>query len=141
MEEPLNQDFIEKLRAAGLLRLDHRALGHVRRLLEAVREEAAEPDQDADWVRARFGILEAFNDTFWMLSEEVESPIEHLLGAHLIFISDGYNDVRPDFFPGASPDSELRHLLPLPAAVQKVSPGLPLQALPPRRLSAPRCRV
>ena len=106
VDEPLNPEFIEKLRTAGFLRLDDRALRHLKHLLEAVRDEAAEPDQDPGWVRVRFDMLEAFNDTFWMISEKVESPIEQLLGAHLIFISDGYNEVRPDFFPGAFPDPD-----------------------------------
>jgi len=106
LDEPLSDEFIEKLHAAALLRLDDRSLGHVKRLLEAVRKGAAEPDQDPSWVRARFDTLEAFNDTFWMLSEQVESPIKQLLGAHLVFISDGYNEVRPDFFPGGFPDPD-----------------------------------
>lgn len=106
LDEPLNPEFIKKLRTAGLLRLDDRALRHLKCLLEAVRDEAGEPDQDPGWVRARLDMLEAFNDSFWLLSEEVESPIEQLLGAHLIFINDGYNEVRADFFPGAFPDPD-----------------------------------
>lgn len=103
--DPLNDTFIAKLRSCDLLQMNEDQTWRMRRYLVERIEELQETDQDQDWVRERRGYYtEHWRDDFFLLSELVESPIEQQLGGYILCISDGYNEVGIDLFPGAFPD-------------------------------------
>jgi hypothetical protein len=107
----LTAGLVAKLAENGMLGLDDLQIARLRRHLRDQVAGLDLPDQDPDWVAARRRFFEGWDDAFWMLCEAVASPIEQLLGAYLMGINDGYNEVWYDTFPGAFPEPDFGTLL------------------------------
>ena len=96
-----------ELRKHDLLRIDDPSVRKLDSHLDWILSSLDESDQDADWVAERRQYLSnAWDDDFFLLSEMVESPIEQLLGAYFLTITNGYVEVKFDCFPGAFSDPD-----------------------------------
>ena len=100
--DPLNDAFIGRLRADGLLKIDDRQVWRMRKYL-ASRLRDLDHDDDAGWVsiRSRY-LLESWPKDFFHLSKQIESPIEQQLGGYLLCAIDGYNEIVYDGLLGVS---------------------------------------
>lgn len=100
----MSHAIIDRLRECRLLKIDDRCARLIVSFVEQQLRDLDEPDQDQEWIRQRRKYLaQRWEDDFFLMSELVESPIEQLLGAFLLCINDGYNEVVFDIFPGAFP--------------------------------------
>lgn len=104
---PFSKQLEAGLRSRGLLKIDDLQIQRLREYMARYLDEIGEPDEDQDWARNRQRYLLGHWPTeFLQLSKRVESPIEQQLGAYLLCIHDGYNEVTFDFAPGELVDPE-----------------------------------